>query len=119
MNRKLHAISSRIAIAILVLIIGTILWNKWLSYYLYTDVLHLYQNNESFRLCDSVDELTPLWTQNEEYNVHFAEAEKAVAEGKAVSIIARGVILDNNSDVYVDKIIEIIVGTNAKCEQLR
>lgn len=106
-----------VATTIVLLVIGIILWTNWLSYYWYTDSLHLYQSKDSFRLCGGSEELVPSWRPNEEYHLHISEAEQAVAEGKAVSIIARGLISGTGSEVYVDKIIDIIVGADAKCEE--
>lgn len=98
------------------LAIGSFSWQKWFSYYWYTDELHLYQSDNSFRICGEQEELIPSWTQNEAYYRHVVKAEKAVADEQSISIVARGMISDTGKEVYIDNIIEIIVGTNAKCE---
>jgi len=117
MERRLLKLFSRLAIAMVIIVTAAFLWNKWLAYYWHTDVLHLYQGGDSFRLCDGVEQLLPSWAPNEEYSLHVSEAEKAISLGQPISIIARGVVSETGSDVYIDKIIDIIVGIDIKCEE--
>jgi hypothetical protein len=60
--------------------------------------------------------LTPSWTPNEEYYQNIVKAEEAVSLGQPVSIIARGLVADTGTAVYVDRIMDIVVGIDMKCE---
>ena len=105
------------SIFVLITVLGYVLWNNYVLFYWQTDKLYLYQKGNEFRLCDSTDNLLPVWAENEEFFELVPDAEKAVSRGEAITIIARGKVDPDESEVHVIRIIEIVVGINETCEK--
>ena len=115
MFMKILSGMAKAALSLFALLLCYVIWVEWFTIYWHTDELVLYQDEDSFRLCSGVKELIPFWEQNEQFDIHIPEAEKAIANGIPVTMFVRGKINHDSSEVYVARIERIVKGINNDC----
>ncbi len=91
-------------------------WEEYFSLYWHTDIVLLYQDNESFRVCGKSKSHLPIWYPNENYNRYSPKMDAAVLSGFPITIEARVFFTEDDKEVHVVNIKGFSKGENILCK---